>query len=58
MAKDKEKEKEHKKMHGVYKAGDKFHCGECSAEVNFGKSCPTCKVEFDWTKIERDLRRY
>ena len=57
MTKDKEKEKEHKIMHGVYKAGDKFHCGECSSEVNFGQSCPTCKTEFDWTKIEGNLRR-
>ena len=52
MAEDKEKKKEHKIAHGVYKAGDKFHCGECGAELDFGKNCPTCKLEFDWTKIE------
>ena len=52
MAKDKQKEKEHKIAHGVYKAGDKFHCGECSTEVHYGKNCPTCQREFDWTQIE------
>lgn len=52
MAEDKEKKKEHKIAHGVYKAGEKYHCGECGAELVFGKSCPTCKGEFDWAQIE------
>jgi len=57
MAKDKEKAREHKIMHGVYKAGGKYHCGECSTEIDFGDSCPTCKKEFDWAKVEASIRR-
>ena len=56
MVKD-EKDKEHKIMHGVYKAGDKYHCGECGTQIDFGENCPTCKKEFDWTKIEAGIRR-
>jgi rubrerythrin len=60
MAKDKEsriEEKEHKKLHQVYKAGDKYHCGECGTEVDFGKNCPMCKKELNWAQIEGYMRR-
>ena len=59
MAKDKEKEekkKEHKHMHQVYKSGNKYHCGECGAELDFGKDCPTCKTNIDWAKITGQAR--
>ena len=59
MAEDKNREKkEHKIMHEVYKAGDKFHCGECSAELDLGKDCPNCKKEFNWAKIMSNVRYY
>ena len=54
--KDNKEEKEHKKAHKVYKAGDKFHCAECGAEIEYGKNCPTCKTEIDWIN-EASLRR-
>ena len=62
MAKDKEdKEKkvgkeEHKHMHEVYRSGEKYHCGECGAELVMGKDCPTCKVSFNWEKITGQAR--
>jgi len=59
MAKDKEskeKKKEHQHMHEVYKSGDKFHCGECGAELDVGKDCPTCKKGFNWEKITTQMR--
>jgi len=59
MAKDKEKEgkkKEHEHMHEVYKSGDRYHCGECGAELDMGKDCPTCKVSFNWEKITGQAR--
>jgi rubrerythrin len=56
MAKD--RDKEHKKLHQVYKAGDKYHCGECGTEVDYGKNCPMCKKELNWAQIEADIRRY
>jgi len=54
---DKEKKHEHKVQHGVYKAGEKYHCGECGAELDMGKDCPGCKAELDWTKIVGNVRR-
>ena len=60
MAKDKEKkekEKEHKHQHEILKSGDKYHCGECGAEVDFGENCPSCKVGFDWTMVAGQVRR-
>jgi rubrerythrin len=62
MAKDKQpkeeeiREKEHKRMHEVYKSGDRYHCGECGAELELGKDCPTCKASFDWGKITGQTR--
>ena len=59
--KDKEearKEKEHKKLHEIYKAGDKYHCIECGTEVNFGKDCPTCEKTFNWDQIDVIMRRF
>lgn len=44
-------EREHKAMHEVYKAGDRYHCGECGAELDMGKDCPTCKKSFNWERI-------
>ena len=54
----KDKDKEHKALHQVYQAGDKFHCGECGTEVDYGKNCPMCKKELNWTQIEANVRRY
>ena len=57
MAKDKEKQekkeakKEHQHQHEVYKSGDKYHCGECGAELVMGEDCPTCRTAFNWEKI-------
>lgn len=48
----KAKAKEHKIMHGVYKAGKDFHCGECSAKLEIGDDCPSCQKKFDWAQIE------
>jgi rubrerythrin len=45
------KDKEHEARHKVYKAGDKYHCGECGAELVMGKDCPGCKTSFDWLRI-------
>ena len=57
MAKhDKSAEKEHKEKHQIYKSGDKYHCGECGTEVNFGDNCPQCKTHFDW-KIQIEQTR-
>jgi hypothetical protein len=50
MAKDKEKEREHKHEPPI-KAGDKFICPHCKAELPYNKDCPTCKLGIDWTKI-------
>lgn len=47
--------KEHEKMHEVYKAGDRYHCGECGAELDFGKDCPVCKNSFNWKKITNGI---
>ncbi len=43
--------KQHKIIHGVYRGGDKYYCGECDSEVKFGKPCPTCLTKFDWERI-------
>ena len=52
MAKDKgHKNKEHEAMHKVYKAGNKYHCSECGAELDWGKDCPSCKASFNWERI-------
>ena len=62
MVKDKKRKeeeirkKEHKLMHEVYKAGDRYHCGECGAEINFGKDCPVCKKSFNWETIAGQAR--
>ena len=55
--KDKEQEKEHKKLHEIYKAGEKYHCLECGSEVNFGHDCPTCSKKIDWDQIDIIMRR-
>jgi len=47
MAKEK---KEHKHEPPI-KAGDKFICPHCRAEVPSHQACPVCKIEIDWTKI-------
>lgn len=57
--KSKEKDsqkKEHQRMHEVYKSGDRYHCGECGAELNMGKDCPTCKKSFNWEMIVGQAR--
>ena len=51
------KDKKHEELHKIYKAGDKYHCGECGTEVNFGDNCPECNKKFDWSKIDGYLRR-
>jgi len=59
MAKDKEskeKDKEHKHMHEVYKSGGRYHCGECGAELEMGKDCPSCMKSFIWEKITGQTR--
>jgi len=55
--KDKEKDKEHERLHKIYKAGEKYHCGECGSEVHFGNDCPTCNGKIDWSQVEIILRR-
>ena len=45
--------KEHKLLHEVYKAGDKYHCGECGSEIDFGENCPVCNKNFNWSEITR-----
>jgi rubrerythrin len=50
-------EKEHEKMHKIYKSGDKYHCGECGAEVNFGENCPACKAGLNWEFFMGDVKR-
>jgi rubrerythrin len=55
--KDKDAEKEHKKLHQIYKAGEKYHCGECGSEVHFGNDCPTCNKKIDWAQVQVMLRR-
>jgi len=52
------KDKEHKKLHEIYKAGEKYHCAECGSEVNFGNDCPTCEKKFNWDQIDIIMRRY
>ena len=52
------KDKEHTKLHKIYKAGDKFHCGECGTEVNWGADCPGCKARINWDQVEVNVRRY
>jgi len=57
MAKDKKpRDKEHKLMHEVYKSGDRYHCGECGAELEMGQNCPTCKKGFNWEKITTQIK--
>jgi endogenous inhibitor of DNA gyrase (YacG/DUF329 family) len=56
MAKD-QKDKEHTKLHQIYKAGDKYHCAECGSEVHWGKDCPECKLQIDWKQIDALMRR-
>ena len=57
MAEDKkQKDKEHKRQHEVYKSGDRYHCGECGAELDMGKDCPICKKAFNWDDIIRQVR--
>jgi rubrerythrin len=51
------KDKEHTKLHQIYKAGDKYHCGECGSEVDFGNDCPTCHRKMNWAQIEATMRR-
>ena len=51
------KDKEHKKLHEIYKSGEKYHCRECGSEVNFGNDCPTCNKKIDWAQIESNIRR-
>ena len=46
------KDKEHEKLHKIYKAGDKYHCGECGAEVHWDNDCPECKLKIDWKQVE------
>ncbi len=63
MAKDKESQEkkeakeEHKHQHEVYKSGDKYHCGECGAELVMGKDCPTCNAHFNWQNVIGQVRR-
>jgi predicted RNA-binding Zn-ribbon protein involved in translation (DUF1610 family) len=33
------------------KAGDKYLCPHCKAEVPVKHDCPACGEEIDWTKI-------
>lgn len=57
MAEKQESEKQHKADHKIYKAGDKYVCGECGAEVTYEvPNCPTCKVNFDWTDVLGNIR--
>ena len=51
------KDKEHEELHKIYKAGDKYHCGECGSEVKFGDNCPECNKKFNWSQIEIYTRR-
>ena len=51
------KDKEHKKLHEIYKAGEKYHCGECGSEVNFGNDCPTCNKKINWDQVNIFMRR-
>ncbi len=46
------KDKEHAKLHKIYKSGEKYHCGECGAEVHWANDCPGCKAKIDWSQIE------
>lgn len=52
------KDKESKRKGTVKKSGNKYLCGECGYEVEFGHDCPTCRAEFDWKTIESQVRRY
>ena len=52
------KDKEHEKLHKIYKAGNKYHCSECGTEVNWGDHCPDCKLNIDWNQIEIISRRF
>jgi rubrerythrin len=57
VAKKKEhKDKEHEATLKVYKAGDKYHCGVCGAELNMGKDCPGCNASFDWDRIINEVQ--
>lgn len=57
MADDKEAKKQHKEDHKIYKAGDKYVCGECGAEVTFEvPTCPTCKAKFNWSDVTKYVR--
>ena len=58
MADEKKEKKQHDKDHKIYKAGDRYVCGECGAEVTFEvPSCPTCKLHLNWSDIEGNIRR-
>jgi len=52
------KDKEHEKQHKIYKAGEKYHCGECGTEVHWGNDCPDCKINIDWNQVEILARRF
>jgi rubrerythrin len=48
---DKQK-KDYKHIHETpIKAGDKYICPKCQAELPINQPCPSCKAEIDWTKI-------
>ena len=58
MSKEKDPHKEeHKAQHKVYKAGDRYVCGECGAEVTYEvPDCPTCSVGLNWGEITKNVR--
>ena len=52
------KKKEIKKV-TVSKAGERYLCGECGSEVEYGhESCGTCKNKIDWNQIKIQMRTF
>ena len=40
----------------IYSKGGKYYCAECQSELPIRKSCPNCKKEIDWERLNFERR--